>query len=251
MAQLRVTVLGPPRVWHGDAPVTFPTRKALALLVYLAVEGGLHSRETLAALLWPESAQRHSRGMLRYTLAALRRALRDGSGSAHLVVEREALGLDRGADFELDLDALPAGQLPGRPEAIAELRRAAERCRGAFLEGFSLPDAQGFEEWASVQRDSCQRRMQLVFDRLSQLESDRGEVADALDSVQRWLAIDPLNEEGYRRLMRLHLAVGDRSAALRAYQACRALLDRELRVAPAPETESLAERVRAGGAPAA
>ena len=68
MSQLRVGVLGGPRVWHGEPTLTFPTRKALALFVYLVVEGGRHSREKLATLFWPDSDQSHARAMLRYTL---------------------------------------------------------------------------------------------------------------------------------------------------------------------------------------
>ena len=50
MATLRLALLGPPSVTHGGVASTFGTRKALALLVYLAVEGGCHSRDKLAAL---------------------------------------------------------------------------------------------------------------------------------------------------------------------------------------------------------
>src|SRR5712691_1264890 len=85
MSQLRVAVLGGPRVWHGDSVLTFPTRKALALFVYLVVEGGRHSREKLAALFWPDSDQSHARAMLRYTLAGIRRTLRDSANAPHVI----------------------------------------------------------------------------------------------------------------------------------------------------------------------
>src|SRR5919108_646810 len=54
MGLLRLAFLGTPEVHHSGRVVTFPTRKALALLAYLAVEGGRHTREKVAALLWPE-----------------------------------------------------------------------------------------------------------------------------------------------------------------------------------------------------
>ena len=40
-SQLHLTFLGPPEVRLGEQQVTFPTRKTLALLVYLALEAGL------------------------------------------------------------------------------------------------------------------------------------------------------------------------------------------------------------------
>jgi DNA-binding SARP family transcriptional activator/tetratricopeptide (TPR) repeat protein len=245
MGRLRVCVLGSPRVWHGDVTLTFPTRKALALVLYLAVEGGLHSREKLAALFWPDLDQQHGRAMLRYTLASLRRALADGEGVTHLLVEREALGLDVTSGIELDVAGLPVGQALTRA-TVGELRQVADRCRGEPLEGFSVGDAPGFDDWAAFQREVWRRTAALVFDRLSHVESDGGDHPAALGTLQRWLTVDALNEDAHQRLIRLHLATGDRPAALRAYEACRALLLRELQVAPSPETESLAESIRTG-----
>ena len=40
MAQLSVAVLGAPEIRHGRRIVAFPTRKSLAVLVYLLVERG-------------------------------------------------------------------------------------------------------------------------------------------------------------------------------------------------------------------
>ena len=51
MGLLRLAVLGTPEVEHAGRAITFPTRKALALLAYLAVEGGRHTREAIAAVM--------------------------------------------------------------------------------------------------------------------------------------------------------------------------------------------------------
>lgn len=55
--QLRLDLLGTPQVHLGDTLPTFPTRKTLALLIYLPLEGGQQPRELLAALLWPSRAR--------------------------------------------------------------------------------------------------------------------------------------------------------------------------------------------------
>ncbi len=55
MSLLRLAVLGPPEVFRDGSRLTFPLRKAQALLLYLAVEGGMHPRSKLAVFLWPDS----------------------------------------------------------------------------------------------------------------------------------------------------------------------------------------------------
>src|SRR5947199_9148533 len=82
----------------------------LAVLLYLAVEGGLHPRSKLAALLWPDSEPQGARTALRNALTLLRRLLADLDPSAsphsHLLSEHELLGLDPHAPLELDLDVV-------------------------------------------------------------------------------------------------------------------------------------------------
>ena len=68
-------LLGPPAARRGGTPLRLRTRKALALLAYLAAEGGTHRRAELAALLWPESGEKRARTTLRSALADLRGAL--------------------------------------------------------------------------------------------------------------------------------------------------------------------------------
>lgn len=52
--RLKLAWLGTPLVSFGNQPVTFRTRKALALLIYLTTEAGIHTREKLTALFWPD-----------------------------------------------------------------------------------------------------------------------------------------------------------------------------------------------------
>ena len=82
MAAYRFYLFGAPRLEYLDQPVAIDTRKALALLAYLLIEKQPQSRDTLAALLWPESDQTSARAALRRTLSPLRNALfRDSSSS--------------------------------------------------------------------------------------------------------------------------------------------------------------------------
>src|SRR5260370_40744245 len=104
MGLLRVGVRGSPEVFHDGSSLTFALRKAQALLLYLAVEAGLHPRSKLAALLWPDSELHDARTALRNALALLRRLLDDAAAQhRHLLSEHELLGLNPQAPLELDL----------------------------------------------------------------------------------------------------------------------------------------------------
>jgi len=244
MSHLHLAFLGHPEVRHGGQSLAFRTRKTLALLIYLVVEGGMHSRERLTALFWPESDRSAGRANLRSTLMYLRKALAHTGDNArdHLIVERRALGFAVESDYKLDLDAVRAATGDGDDAA---LRRAVDLCRGEFLEGFSLPNAGEFDDWITLQREAWHLRLNDVFDRLSRRQLDGGDPAAAAETLQQWLALNPLEERAYRRLMRAQFQQGDRGGALRTFAHCREVLAQELGVEPSPATGTLAEHIRA------
>jgi DNA-binding SARP family transcriptional activator len=260
MGLLRLAVLGSPEVSHDGSRLTFSLRKALALLLYLAVEGGMHPRSKLAAFLWPDSEPQGARRTLRNAIALLRSLLADADASAcrhtHLLSEHELLGLDPYAPLELDLDVVQQAwkqtqELSMSPSEeqraalVTHFQQALALVRGPFLDGFWLGEQAPFDEWAQQQRRQWQVRLQLLCDRLSSWQETTGEQEQARATLTRWLALDPLQEEAYRRLMRVQLALGDPIAALRVYATCRAQLAKELRVKPAADTVALAEHIRA------
>src|SRR5436309_11994091 len=266
MGSLRFTLLGSPEVRHADQLLLFSTRKEFALLIYLAVEGRIHLRKTLSELFWPEGDARHGRAALRLTLLQLRHLLGEGAGidpASHLLITGDTLGLDFTSDVELDLQTLHEAWRLSRastrtaltmPEdmhrsLLGQLQRATSLARGEFLEGFSLRDAPVFDDWARSQREFWHLCTSEIFDRLSKLQFEAGELAPAIATVNRWLVLAPLHEEAYQRLMRLHFAAGDRYAALHAYDVCRARLSTDMQTEPTPETVALASHMRAVAPP--
>jgi DNA-binding SARP family transcriptional activator len=216
MSVLRLNVLGPPEVLHNGSRLTFALRKAQALLLYLAVEGGLHSRSKLAALLWPDSEPADARKTLRNAITLLRSLLADAAASAahsHLLAEQDLLGLDPHAPFELDLDVVQQAYqqarrlstLPSEPQRAAlvtQIQQALSLVRGPFLEGFWLREEAPFDEWVRQQQQQWQVRLQFLYDRLSTWQEGAGELEPARLTLTRWLALDPLAEEASQRLMR-------------------------------------------------
>ncbi len=235
MSELRLRLFGAPELSVAGSPITFDTRKALALIAYLAVTGRPQRRESLAALLWPESDQSRARASLRRTLSAAA-----GVGPA-LVIGRGEIELDQNLSWS---DVAEFEALAGSDEATA-LRRAADLAPDLFLAGFSLRDSAEFDDWSAATSDRLRERLVSVLSRVADIEVSAGRLEDAIEVARQWVKLDPLSEGAHRELMRLYTWTGERPTALKQYRQCVRNLDRELGVAPLPETTALYDDIRA------
>ena len=253
MQHLSIRLLGRPEILLDGQPARFPTRKALALLVYLAAADEAQSRETLMALLWPDSATASAQASLRSALNRLRTALGDAGGM--VVASTDAIGIDPAFDFDLDLRAVSAAAAAlrdtSRPPPPALLQTAIDRYRGEFLSAFIIGDAPDFNYWGLVQRERWHRQIALILENLTQFYLKRLALPVAIATAQRWLQHDPLDEAACRATMQAYALAGDRSAALGVYDTCKAGLAAELDLTPDPATTLLAETIRqaSAGAP--
>src|SRR5262245_43723040 len=239
MSQLTLKLLGGFEV-EGDLGrrLAVPTRKAQALLAYLALTPGqAHLRDKLAALLWPDAAPGAARQGLRQTLFLLRRAL--GSGEPdRIVMTGEAVTLPAAA---------VATDVAGFQRAIAEgtpsgLEQAADLYRGDLLAGLGVT-APPFEDWLMSERERLRELALEALARLLAHQRASGATAPAIQSARRLLALDPLQETVHRSLMRLYVHLGRRDAALRQYQDCVEALRRELAAEPEADTKALYQEI--------
>jgi DNA-binding SARP family transcriptional activator len=237
--RLALTLLGDFQARLGSGPVLrLRTRKTQALLAYLASPPGRsHSRDKLAALLWGERSQHQARGRLRETLFVLRRALTATDppcldlGSEAVALNADAVDVDV-ASFER---LLKSGDPHGREEAV-------RLYRGDFLQGIAFRGAP-FEDWLMAERE---RLHELAVDALAKVLANQrasGSADAALQTALRLIALDPLQEAVHRTLMRLYTEQGRRGAALRQYQVCVGVLQRELGVEPEADTRRLYQEI--------
>lgn len=253
MAGLQLNLFGKPEVILDGAPVTaFETTKVQALLYYLAVTGRPHSRDALATLLWGDHPEATAKRNLTKALTNLRQLV-----EPYLLLDRYSVAFDLQLPAVLDVTIFQAaveGSAPLKPENLerdlAPLRKAVGLYRGDFLEGFYVKNALEFEEWALGQREYLRELMLQALRRLTEhsarLEADP---ASALEYVQRWLVLEPWQEEAHRHMMLLLARSGQRSAALFQYETCRRVLAGELGVEPMAETTALYERLKAAATP--
>ncbi|MGD8491939.1 MAG: BTAD domain-containing putative transcriptional regulator, partial [Anaerolineae bacterium] len=252
---LRLFLLGPPRLEADGATLPISTRKAMALLAYLAVTGQVHSRETLATLFWPEYDRSRAFANLRRTLWLLNKEL----GKGWLDADAETIGLRQEANLWLDvavfrdhLSDCPAEE-PAEgevcPVCLSSLATAAELYRDDFMAGFMLPDSPRFDEWQFFEREGLRAELAGALQRLVRCHAARRDYEPAIAHARRWLALDPLHEAAHRALMRLYAWDGQRTAALRQYGECARILEAELGAQPAEATSRLHEDIETGRLP--
>ncbi|MDG4892393.1 BTAD domain-containing putative transcriptional regulator [Mesorhizobium sp. WSM4976] len=239
MAKIRISTFGGLQVFSREGrQITITSRKAQALLVYLAMtEGRRQSRDKLAALLWEDRGEVQARASLRQELLVLRKVL--GLNGPEIVGEGDGIVL---APDCIDVDALRFQRLmtARTPQAHEE---AAALYHGPFMEAFNLK-AQAFENWVAVMR---QHLNEMAVKALTALLSDNlasGSWARALELMLRLLPLDPLQESVHRALMQLYVRQGRIGAALRQFHVCREILQREIGVRPEPETEQLYQDIQ-------
>jgi DNA-binding SARP family transcriptional activator len=237
-ARLSVKLLGgfETRLTTG-ATVTLPTRKAQALLAYLAVRPGqAHPRDKLAALLWGDRADAQARDSLRHTLVQLRKIFSERSPG--LTAEGRALVLEPAA---VDVDVVRFETLAGAT-STGDLAQAAEIYGGDFLEGFLLNEP-AFETWLVGERERLRELALGSLRRLLEQQARAGASEGGIRTALRLVALDATQEVAHRALMRLYVQQGRRAAALRQYQTCVAVLRRELGTEPEVETRQLYQEI--------
>jgi DNA-binding SARP family transcriptional activator len=238
--QLGIRLLGPLEVLDGGERLTLPpSRKARALLTYLAATGRPHPRSSLCALFWQDVND--PRAGLRWALSKLRGVV-DGEGRTPIVSARNRLHFDTD-QAEVDLHRVHALVSRSPEEASTEaLERAARSFRGEFVEGLELSGCHQFEAWCMGERERLRKLRvslhEILVDRL------RDEPGDAVSHALTRVRLDPYAEEGYIIAMELLAEIGRTQKGLELYDRCRRTLSVELGVPPSRELEAARRRMK-------
>lgn len=233
----------------GEKLPKLASRKANALLVYLACTAQPQPRENLGTLLWDDRSTRQSLSNLSVLLCSLNKHLAE-----FLDADRQTIGVRPKTNLWMDAThfeqqmaealALKKKSLGLGPENVSQLEAALDIYQGDFLDGFHIRGARGFEEWVTLERERLQH---LAFGALSELVAYRlqtGDYHDGIKYANRLLSLDPFREKTHRHLMLLWARLGQRGKAIEQYQDCKRVLAEELGIAPSSSTVNLYERIR-------
>ncbi len=208
--------------------------KRTAFLTYLAVATprGMHRRDTLVGIFWPDSSDKKARNTLNQTVFVLRRTFGQKSfivnGETGIRLDPDCLRCDVW-DFEAAL-------------ACREREEALDLYRGNFLEGFFLSGCLEFERWVDSERNRLRDLATGAVLSLSQEMEDVGNPVGAVGWLRRAREWAPFDELVLRRQVELLLGLGDRSGAVREYETFARRLSVDLGMEPSEEIGRLLER---------
>ncbi len=231
--------------WIGED--AFPGRQGVVMFARLALERGqATSREVLAQTLWPEELPRAWESALNALASKLRtllaRASLDKAEALASALGCYQLHLPQGAWIDVESAADAIHESEGHLKAgdmracWSSAQVAYHVARRPFLPGDKLP-------WVEAQRERLGAVHARACECLAEAYIWNSEPQIAVDIARELTEIQPFRETGYQLLMRSHAAAGNRAEALRVYERCRALISRELGVAPSAETQAVHHEV--------
>lgn len=244
--KLTITILGNVAILVDDQPVKkFRSRKAIALLTYLACTKRGHNREQLADLLWDTTSTKQSLSNLRTILAMIRLQL-----EPFILSENAQLSLDFSQTINIDYLLLKE-KIRNLPEVLdkdtaQELNQILLLYEGEFLSGFEFPNAPRFTEWVRIRRRCTHNHILCAYQKLAVFYLGNQMVAEGVEVAQRWLEIDSVNEAAHEVLMKLYAQGGHRNAALNHFEDCCLLLGEELGLNPGASLQAVYEQIRDG-----
>jgi len=239
MPTLHIHLLNDFRLSWDEAPVSTVNAPRLhALLAYLLLHRDVpQPRHHLAFVLWPDTTEAQARANLRQLLHSLKQALPEAAHFVH--ADAQTLQWRPEAPYRLDVadfeQALTgADGTEHEPQRDAHAQRVALEQAIALYHGDLLPSC--YDDWILPERERLRQAFTGALQGLMLLLERAGHPREAIPYAERLLRHDPLREESYRALMRLHAACGDRGGVVRVYHTCTSVLEHELGVEPSAAT---------------
>ncbi|MBI4787198.1 MAG: tetratricopeptide repeat protein [Chloroflexi bacterium] len=243
--ELRIFSLGTPRVLRGARELgsaDWRYSKTREMFFYLLCHP-CRTKEQIGVVLWPDASDAQLRSNFRVALYHLRQAL---GRSEWILFENDQYAFNRDLPFWFDVEHFEQGVAEARKpapqeqaSAIQRLQSAVNLYRGEFLQGSP-------GEWFCQRQQELERAYLDALLLLGALLFAQAEYAQAGDAYRKAIATDKYLESAHRELMRCHARLGEHGQALKHYHELTELLREEMGASPAPETQTVFERIRQG-----
>jgi DNA-binding HxlR family transcriptional regulator/DNA-binding SARP family transcriptional activator len=233
--EIRIQLLGTFDVRVGEQALESLSVGSQRLLAFLALQDRAVARIAMAGAMWPDATDRGAGISLRSALSRLdaptRGAILTASAGLRLA---EAVVVDLHEAQGLAHRLLRPGGTVGQGDVSAEAQHA--------LSAELLPD--WYDNWAVSAAEDWRQLRVSALESQSGILLEQGRLADAAASARAAMRVDFLRESAQASLIRVHLAEGNQSEALRVFDHYRTLLNDELRLSPTPHLTDLIADIR-------
>jgi len=249
MSTINIHLFGRFETFVGDRPVEcFCSQKALDLFCFLILfRDRPHHREHLAEIFWGQRCTSEAKKYLRKTLWQLQSGLEKLSvENRDKLIRIEPEWLYYNQDMELWLDVMEFESICNSISGIRgqtfekhqfqSASKAAQLYRGELLEGC-------YQDWCVYERERFKDLFFSLIDKLMGYCEAHQDYDTGLMYGRKLLALDWARESTHLRLMRLYHLAGDRTGALRQFDACKGALRQEFNIAPGNKVLDLHRRL--------
>ena len=212
--------------------------RAKELFFYLLLNCSGRTKEQITCAIWPDLSPAKATGNLHINIYRARRA-----------VFPTAITTDKGRyrvnpSMSVKCDVIDFENLLKRAQSfpkgsgswVKSLEQAIGMYRGPFLDWC-------YSEWAETLRRELEDKYLKALYRLAKFKGDGHEYSEAATLLEKYIAVDPYDEEAHCLLVELYLEMGDNASALRKYKQYLDRVSVELKVGPQPHLEELHKRI--------
>lgn len=205
------------------------------LVAFVALRGGVLSRDYVAGVLWIDHRQDTANASLRTALWRLKRLCGP-------VIDAAPSNLSLSSDVTVDVHQVAAlARRVGQDGSDCD----QDDIDTLMMAGELLPD--WYDDWVVIDRERFRQTRLHALDTLCEGLTREGRYGMAVEVGLTAIAAEPLRESAHRAVMRAHLEEGNLAEAIRQYDLCRRLLH-GIGVEPSGEIEALRSRCRRGDA---
>ena len=241
---LRVQAFGEPAVFINETPVArWRMTRSMELYFFLLDAGRPLRKEQIIDALWPEPDE-HIDQTLRSTIFYLRKAV----GESCIVYKAGSYALDLasfyGEHVWYDVAVFHKQYAQAKEQLVAGNEEAGRQALREAVALYCGDYAQAFySDWCRERRDELRSMYLEARKHLALIAMSNDELEESIAHWRQILVVDNCSENAHSGLIRCYLRQGKRGQALRQYQGCVEILQRELSVAPGPALRKLYQRM--------
>jgi len=233
---LEVCILGTFRFRAGGSGLPALAGGSQRLLALLGLRDRVLMRAGVAGTLWPESTEEHAHSSLRSALGRLSRVSREA-----VVVTPLDLCLAERVNVDIREARALAHRLLEPGAAVADTDVGAHAIRALSVD--VLPD--WYDDWVLVEAEEWRQLRLHALEAAAERLLSAGRFGEATGAALAAVRVEPLRESARAAVIRVHLAEGNQSEALREFARYRTLLRAELGLEPTEQLHRMVAELEA------